>query len=386
MGFLHLAQSYLAKDAKIAYNKFSWPMSAISYRDYLEIFEKYHKDSISIVKSLAALSVIITLVFAISVFITTKSNKQVEPINQQAAYFNSANSSFYKTKQSLDSLVSSFQVAGTKTQNVDSSQSSPSASTPGFFITLGDTQNLIAQIKSTKENIQTEEDLVKKLETPDIYKQLSQELVAYQDQAQIFLNHAQDTQEQLKDLILAAGPNFYQPSLSDESVWKTQESDKIKIYYESKKMDAKKALGNFSKLSVTPALQSYFSAQLSYFQLVINVSDNILKTLNKPTDTNVSPDTLSNIEESYQLLSSAQKDNEIIAQKLLDERLKLMSTAEIENQISSLNDKSAIIDSAFSDGNKIVSAQLKNQENRQFQFPIFKNIENKFFNFTDFTK
>lgn len=360
-------------------------MSAISYRDYLEIFDKYHKDSVPVIKSLATLSVIIIIVFAVSVFITAKSNQKVEPINQQAAYFNSVNSSFYKTRQSLDSLVASFQVAGTKTQNVDSSQSSPSASTPGFFITLGDTQNLIAQIKSTKENIKTEEDSVKNLDTPDIYKKLSQELVAYQDESQIFLSRAQDTQEQLKDLILAAGPNFYQPILSDESVWKTQDVDKIKTYYEGRKKDAQSALDNFAKLNVAPSLQAYHTAQLSYFQLVINLSDNILKTLNKPIDTNVSQDTPSNIEIAYQLLSSAQNDNGIIAQKLLDERLKLMSTTEIENQISSLGDKANIIESAFSQGNKIVSSQLGAQDKQGFQLDIVKNIENKLLDFTHFT-
>ncbi len=365
-------------------------MSTVSYRDYLEIFEKYHKDSISVVKSLASLALVIIFVFALSVLISTKSNQKVEPVNQQAAYFDSVNSSFYKTKQSLDSLVGSFQVAGTRTQNVSSQESSPSANIPGFFITLGDTQNLIAQIKAAKDNIQTEENSVKSLETPDIYKQLSQELVEYQNQSQIFLTKAQDTQEQLKDLIIAAGPNFYLPTLSDESVWQTQDVDKIKAYYEGKKKDAQKALDNFAKLSVAPALQNYHKAQLSYFQLVTNVSDNILKVLNKPPDTNASVDQPTSVEQAYHLLTGANQDNQIIAQNLLDERLKLMSTSEIENQISTLNGKSSILESAFSRGNKAVASAVQTQQDQQLTNNLADFLKNngfeKILNFTHFTK
>lgn len=328
-------------------------MSTVSYREYLDILDGYNKNSISVVGTLTSFLAVILLVFTLSLYISQSSNKNNEPAQAQAIYFDSAQASFFKTKQSLGDLVASFQVAGEKTQKLDSSTQSSSSATPGFFITLGDTQNLIAQIKSTKENIDIENQSLKKTSPPSVYETLNNQLLSYQQESEDFLTSVQATQEGLKDLLLASGANFFLPTLSDESVWQSQDVDKIKAYYENRKKDAQNSLTVFSKISPRNELKDYKNLQLSYFQLVTNVSDNVLKILNKPPAADVSPDTPTNIEEAYQLLTTAKRDNEIIAQKLFDEKLKLTSTSEIKDKVASLNNRAKIIESALSDGNKV---------------------------------
>ncbi len=345
-------------------------MSTISYREYLELVERYHQSSATVVKSLLSLGLVVVVVFTLSVFLSVNSNQKIQPSLDAANYFDNAKTSFFKTRQSMGDLVSSFQVAGEKTVQVDKLNQSTSSATPGFFITLGDTQNLISQVKSTKENITFERDTLKQLSPPEVYLTLNSQLIEYHNQTEQFLNDVQKTQEEVKDLLLAAGPNFYLPAMSDEGVWQSQNADKIKAYYENKKKNAQDAQNSFKSIKTSDKLVDYKAAQLSYFQLVINVSDNILTTLNKPVPADVNSDQPTNIEEAYQALTGAQKENELIAQKLSDEKLKLTSTQEIRDKVSLLNQRAKIIESALADGNKIQEVNTTQAQNST----LFKRI------------
>ncbi len=375
-----MQQSIWQKAQNLLTIELSLPMYVTSYRDYLEYIEKHGKSNISIAKISVVLILALFLTLSLATTYSSYQNKKIEPQTAQVKYFNTANDAFYKSSQALDDLESSFQVAGVKTEKIDSlKESSQSATTPGFFITLGDIQKSIAQIKTTKDSIIYERDQLKKTSAPDIYNTLNNQMIDYLNQSEAFLMENEKTQEQLKDLVLASGPNFYLPILSDEQMWQGQDVDKIKSYYENKKKDAQGAAKLFKKIEVKPELNDYKNTQLSFFQLVVNVSDNILNVLNrKVTPETNNPDSASVQEEAYQVLVGAKRDNEIIAQQLLNERQKLTSTEVYKNALASLRNRERIIESGLSQGNKV---QINSTSDTQT-----KNIFISFLNFSGFTK
>lgn len=354
-------------------------MYVVSYRDYLEYIERHGKSNISIAKVSAVLVLVLFLTFSLATTYSSYQNKKIEPQIAQVKYFDTASDTFYKSSQALDDLQSSFQVAGVKTEKIDSlKEGSASATTPGFFITLGDIQKSIAQIKTTEESVAYEKDQLKKTDVPDVYETLNNQLVDYLNQSEAFLAGNEKTQEQLKDLVLASGPNFYLPILSDENMWQRQDIDNIKSYYENKKKDALIAADLFKKIEVEPELKSYKDTQLSFFQLVANVSDNIINVLNRKVVQSDNSDTASLQEEAYQVLVGAKRENVIIAQQLLQERQELTSSGVYQDTLASLKNRARIIESGLSQGNKV-------QINRQNEH-LPKKILTPFLNFSGFTK
>lgn len=355
-------------------------MHVVSYRDYLEYIERYGKSNISIAKVSAILVVSLFLTFLLATTYSSFQNKKIEPQAAQVKYFDTASDTFYKSSQVLDDLASSFQVAGVKTEKIDSlKESSASASTPGFFITLGDIQKSIAQVKTAKESIASGRDQLKKTDVPDVYKTLNNQLVDYLNQSEAYLANNEKTQEQLKDLVLASGPNFYLPILSDEQMWQEQDMDKIKSYYENKRKESSTSAELFKKIEVEPELKSYKDIQLSFFQLVINVSDNVLAVLNRNVlEDRANTDEPSITEEAYQVLTGAKRENEIIAGNLLAERQKLSTSSVHQDALFSLKNRERIIESGLSQGNKVQINQ--NSENLQKAYQI------QFLNFGGFTK
>ena len=329
-------------------------MPVITYREHLDYFEKYRKTSISFLSGFLTLFIVAAFAFAASTFLLTYNNKKLEPANVQNLYFDTAGTSFFKSRQSLGELASSFQVAGAKTENINiQSESSQSATlVPGFFITLGDTQKAIIQIKGAQDNIKFQQDSLKNIEVPQIYQSLDSQLDDYFQSTYSYLENLEKTQNQLKDLLLVAGPDFYLPVLSDEPTWQSQDIEKIKAYYSKKGIDAQKAEDAFSKIEVLPQLKNYKNMQLSYFQLVINVCDNVTKVLDKQSPPEEDLQTPSTIEEAYQVLVGAKRDNEIIAQRLLTERVRLTSTEDNLNRLAIIRSKEQIIESGFSQSNR----------------------------------
>lgn len=354
-------------------------MYVVSYRDYLEYVEKYGKSNISIAKILVVLFLALSLTFSLTTAYSSYQNKRIEPQAAQVKYFQTASDTFYKSSQTLDDLESSFQVAGVKTEKIDSlKESSASATTPGFFITLGDIQKSITQIKTAKESVTYSRDQLKKLDVPSVYNTLNNQLLDYLGQSEAFLADNEKTQEQLKDLVLASGPNFYLPVLSDEEMWKSQDIDKIKSYYENKKKDSQSAMDLFNKIEVEPQLKDYKSTQNSFFQLVINVSDNITNVLNRKVVQTNNPDATPIQEEAYQVLVGAKRENEIIASQLLGERQKLTSSGTYQDALASLKNRERIIQSGLSQGNKVQIKQANDTSAKTISIP--------FLNFSGFTK
>ena len=349
-------------------------MSTLSYREYLDFVEKYNKNSIPFVKVISSLLVVALVAFVFSTSISNYNNKKIEPAVLQSKYFENVNAGYFKSKQAMADLFDSFQIAGVKTEKLDSlKESSQSVQAPGFFLTLGETQKVLSQIKLAEESILTEREELKKQVVPQVYETLNNQVVEYLNQSETFLTSLQSTQEQLKDLTLAAGPNLYLPTLSDETIWQTQDLEKIKAYYENQKKEAEAATLAYTKIQTKDQLKTYKDRELTYFQLVINVSDNIIKVLGKTT--NEDPQSATNIEEAYQVLVGAKRENEQLAQQLLDARVNLTSSQVYFENISSLKNRQRVIESGLVEGNKV---QLKNvtsvtQSNLLNKIPIVGN-------------
>lgn len=339
-------------------------MQAVSYKDYLEVFSKYHQRNIDFSRIFFALIVAVFFTIGLSFGISDLQNKQQEPVRAQANYFETANSSFIKTQQSLDDLFSSFQIAGAKIEKIDENkESTPS---PGFFVALSENQKSVSKIKQSQENLAYQKETLKKVEVPSIYSDLNTQLFEYFNEADSVLSDLEKKQIGLKDLLVATGPSFYFPVLSDEIIWQSKDAEKIKTYYENKKIEAQKSLENFEKIPTIQQLKPYKETQLTYYHLLINLSDNIVTVLKKADNKN--PDNSLVVEEAYQVLAGAKRENEYIAAKLLEEKLKITSSEDYFTSVNKLNNRKTIIESGFQ------SAKLEETK------PITDNIQ--LFNFS----
>lgn len=348
-------------------------MPAIAYREHLDLFTRYHRSSVSYTKVALSLMAALVLTFSLSFFLSTSQNKKVEPVNEQIAYFKSADSSYFKAKQSLEEVSANLKVAGVKTQKIDSlKEASPSAQVPGYFITLGDIQKMTQQIQSAKENIKSQREAIEKLSVPSIYETLDNQIRGYLTESEDLLVKMETTQVGLKDLVLASSPAFFLPTLSDEATWNTQDREKIKEFYLKKKADAQLANDAFTKIQTTPELKNYKDLQLSYFQLVINVCDNVVKVIERPIEDSFESQTQL-IEESYQVLVGAQRENEMIAQKLLEERIKLTSSQQYFDLFSALNNRERLIESGLVQGS--IEQKLNSQEFEKTNKSIIEKLD-----------
>lgn len=353
-------------------------MPAITYREHLALFNKYKTAQIHYGKILSALALTLILTLTATLKLTSVNNQEVIPVNDQSAYFESASGSFYKSKQLISELKSSFQVAGAKTQKVDSlKEASATSRVPGFFITLGDVQKNIDQIENVRENIEKEHKNLQNSTSPALYQTLNAQISEYMIQTQDLLDRMQRTQSELKDLHAAATPAFFLPTLSDEHIWQSGEIDEIKNYYKKRKEEAVVTQESFAKVKASQELLDYKTLQDSYFTLVINVSDNIIGVLDRPIeDTEDAKASLK--EEAYQVLVGAQRENELIAEQLASKRVELTSMANYEEVLASLSNKERIIESGLAQGNQVQhTATNKLKENAS----VLSN-----FDFSAFTK
>jgi len=335
-------------------------MPAITYRDHLALFNKYKTAKIPYGKVLSALALTLLLTLTATLRLASVNNKEVIPLNDQSIYFESTSGSFYKSKQLISELKTSFQVAGVKTQKIDTlKEASATSRVPGFFITLGDIQKNIDQIKQARENIENEHKTIQDATAPAIYQTLNTQISEYQIQAQSLLDRMEKTLSELKDLHAAATPSFFLPTLSDEQAWQSGDPEEIKNYYKKRKEEAIATQESFVKVKASSELQDYKTLQDSYFTLVVNVADNIIGVLDRPIeDTEDAKSQLK--EEAYQVLVGAQRENELIAEQLSGKRVQITSLSNYDDVLASLANKERIIESGLAGGNQIQQAVHKN--------------------------
>lgn len=246
-------------------------------------------------------------------------------------YLQSTNADFESASLSLDELLATFQVAGEKVQIVDTLQES-SASASGFFIALDDIEREIAKIETTRANIaQKKNDLVEK-QSPALLIDLENRLEDFYSQSLSVLNELSEDHQFAKDLLLASGPKFYVPSLSQDDLWERANVEEILNYYKSTKEEANTTLTVLSKLTSNEKFKQYSQAQIDYMSVLVNLSDNIINTLSVADDKDAQAAT--QIEKSYQFLVGAKRENESLWQKLLTSKLQVFDIGQNLNKLA----------------------------------------------------
>ncbi|OGD87762.1 hypothetical protein A3D81_02030 [Candidatus Curtissbacteria bacterium RIFCSPHIGHO2_02_FULL_40_17] len=294
-------------------------MFARSYKYYLNILEKSSKAS-----PVQKFILIIVAAFFILIGIFSSSlyylYQKEAPIRTQGQYLELANGGFNAIEQSLGEILSSYQVAGAKAQIIDTSkESSPSAS--GYFVSLDDVQKIMSSLEKVKSDIDYQKGHLQEQKTPQKYTGLHNDLLNFYAQTGTLLSSLADDQKFLKDMLMALGPDFYLPVLTNQKLWTNGNKDEIINYYEKNKSLANVSFTNLSKTSPAAKFKPFYDAQIAYFEVVVKVSDNIISTL-KQNDT-VDKDAATQLEKAYQILIGAQRENEKYADKLTEEKLKI---------------------------------------------------------------
>ena len=318
-----------------------------SYRQYLDFLEKTLYKKTSKLKKSLILVLILGLVTAgtFSAFFVYYT-KKISISHAQNQYLELANAGFFKTKQSLDETISLFKVAGTKVQ-VASQLKDNQEATSSYFLSLDQTQKVLSRIEAVKGNISFQKTALQKTDVPQVYSGLNADLITFYQETENILDKIYKDHQFIKDIHMALGPSPYLASISDESLWKEGREDQIKNYYQNTKSDVNKALDNFSKLNVPEDFKAYYDAQVSYLELLANVSTNILSTLS--SDKPRSPDSATRLEEAYQILIGAKRENDVLSQELLLENEKLTALKGNLNYLAAVNLKQNSLEERLSD-------------------------------------
>src|SRR3989338_2615308 len=318
-----------------------------SYRQYLDFLEKTLYKKTSKLKKSLILVLILGLIIAgtFSAFFVYYA-KKISISHAQGQYLELANDGFFKTKQSLDETISLFKVAGTKVQ-VASQLKDNQEATSSYFLSLDQTQKVLSRIEAVKGNISFQKTVLQKTNVPQVYSGLNADLITFYQETENILDKIYKDHQFIKDIHMALGPSPYLASISDESLWKEGKEDQIKNYYQNTKSDVNEALDNFSKLNMPEDFKAYYDAQASYLELLANVSTNILSTLS--SDKPRSPDSATRLEEAYQILIGAKRENDVLSQELLLENEKLTALKGNRNYLAAVNLKQNSLEERLSD-------------------------------------
>ena len=297
-------------------------MNSLSYKQYLSFVANYKKSN-PFLRAISA-SALIAIVFILGIGAVGAGVYLVQtPKIAAKNYLETATASFISTQGSISALLESFQVAGARTQTIDTlKESSQSAS--GYLISVGDVVKSADTIDVTKRLIGAQQAQIKSLKVPGQYKKVNGNIEEYQQIALSSLNGVEADVKFQKDLLLILGSSFYLPSLSDESIWKEKNNEAIIAYYEKTKLDAQVAQEKLNSLTPPPKYEKYYALQKLYLEKLLQVSDNILKILKEGEDQNL--ENASQIEKAYQVLVGARRENEQLSGDLLTEKLKLFAT------------------------------------------------------------
>ncbi len=296
-------------------------MSQPSYREYLDIL-KGPSTQKKVFKS-----IFLTIFIALFLVVGTVSSlffyykKNIEPQIIASDFIQSTSVGFISTKQSLNDVLDTFQVAGEKVSVIDKLQNSQN-SEDGYFVDLQDKQKLLEKIRVAKENIEFQKGQLQKTKSPTEFNSLTQDLVNYYSQSEILLSQTQKNHEYFKNMLLALGPDFYLPILSSDAAWNSQDPQKVLAYYEDKRTKAQDALTSVAKLSPQPDFTDYYQDEIAYLELFANLSGDITSILK--TRQEQKPDEAQPLEKAYQKLINAQSKNSVIASRLLSEKQRLL--------------------------------------------------------------
>lgn len=319
----------------------------MSYREYLDFLSGPNTTQKKVVRSLVLATFIgmftITGLLSAAFFYYTKT---IQPQIAAADFIQTTSVGFISTKQSLNDVLSTFQVAGEKVSVIDNLQNNQNAQ-EGFFVDLADKQKLLEKIRLTKQNVQFQKSMLQKEAVPPVFQNLTRDLINYYSQSEELLGQTEKNHQFFKDMLLALGSDFYLPILSDDSVWKSKDPQKVLAYYEDKKAKAQNALTNIARLSPQPDFKDYYNDEVAYLELFVNLSSDITSTLKLKQEQK--PDEAEPLEQAYQKLINAKTKNSEIAANLLAEKEKLLVLNENLDRFASVRFQANSLESRIKD-------------------------------------
>lgn len=294
-------------------------MNSLPYKLYLGHLKEERKRQKKLILIIGLFSVIVFTGVVLSLFFW--QSKKVGKFEKEIAHLQRVQADFNSTSDSINDLLASFKVAGIKVSYLDTNKESIEQAL-AFFTALDDLEKNISKMQTISENIKvTQEELTKSYVNSE-YEALKNNLTSYYQESLITLDKLIDNHQKAKDLLITSGVNFSLPVLTQEELWKKGENQQILDYYLKTKDQATLILNSLYELDNNSQFTDYIDAQIAYLTLVIRLSTNIINTLNLPDEDNF--DVPTQKERAYQTLTGAKRENEILAAKILSERLKII--------------------------------------------------------------
>lgn len=336
-------------------------MPTLSYKEYLEILKGPPRKKRVYKTALVSFFIAVFLLIGTLSALIFYYKKNIEPQVLASNFIESASTGFISSKQSLNDVLETFQVAGAKVATVDNLQNSASPQ-EAYFIDLADKQKLLSKISLAKQNVQFQRQQLQKTHSLPGLQSITSDLINYYEQSEASFDQTEKDHEFFKNVLLALGPDFYLPTLSKDSVWEKGDKAKIKEYYEGKKLKAQDALANISSFSPEADFKDYYNAEIAYLELVVKVSTDMTNTLNSNPEEK--PDSASVVERAYQQLVNAQKENNAISINLLAEKRRLLELKENLNKFAAVRYQANSLEARLKDenlkyeGNKSLAPKL----------------------------
>src|SRR4030042_436395 len=99
-----------------------------------------------------------------------------------------------------------------------------------FFVSLDDIGKNVSKIQLTKENIQFQKNMLNEKSVPEKFQELNNELINFYDQSDKLLETISSDLGFAKQLLLVLGPDFYLPTLTNQTLWSLQKEEEIANY------------------------------------------------------------------------------------------------------------------------------------------------------------
>lgn len=364
----YLQSILFGKEDNFAYNKIN-RMPALSYREYLDILKGPPKKKRVYKTALASFLVSVLLIIGTLSALIFYYKKSIEPQIIASNFVESASIGLISSKQSLNDVLETFQVAGAKVAIVDNLQNSTNPQT-AYFIDLADKQKLLSKVTSAKQNVIFQRHQLQKIHIQPGLESITGDLINFYEKSEASFSQTEKDHQFFKDVLLALGPDFYLPVLSKDSVWESNDKVKIKDYYEGKKLKAQDALTSLTRLSPEADFKDYYNAELAYLELFVKASTDITNTLN--SNLQIKPDSATDIEIAYGQLINAQKENSKIATNLLGEKRRLLELKDNLNKFAAVRYQANSLEARLREEN------LKYEDNKGLAPKLGKMLQTYF--------
>lgn len=320
-------------------------MEVVSYKHYLHLLRKGSKLSFFEKILLLFLVLVFVTIGTISAYYYYLYKKEA-PIRAQNQYLNVTESGFTQTKIALSEMLTNFQVAGVKIQKIEGLAENPDQAI-GFFTSLADIDKVTAQIELITKNAQASRQTLENIKVPPVFLDLNAQILNFYTDLINLLNQVRKDHEFNKQMLQAQGPSLYLPTLTKDDLWENQNGPEIIKFYQEAKDKANYTLANLAKLQAPFDFGDYYQTQIAYLELLVKVADSIINTLSIQEEP--SQETASQIEKAYQILIGANKENEVLSQKILTEKLRLFDAGKNLDRFAKVNISQNSIDNMLSE-------------------------------------